>query len=192
MFSNIILYLIGFAGTGKYTIAQEIAKKADFKVVDNHLINNPILSVIQIDGKTPIDRNIWAEIKKIRSIVLDTIVNYSPAHFNFIFTNELVKDNPEDLYYYNTIKQVADARKSIFIPVRLICSGEELMRRVSSNERIKMFKSINAERALYQANTQEVFQPEHENTIVLDVSNLEPEQAAKVLLDKISQIVSKN
>lgn len=37
----ITLYLIGFAGTGKYTIAKELAK-VGYKLVDNHLINNSI------------------------------------------------------------------------------------------------------------------------------------------------------
>lgn len=40
----ITLYLIGFAGTGKYTIAKELVKFG-YKVIDNHLINNPIFSL---------------------------------------------------------------------------------------------------------------------------------------------------
>lgn len=41
----VTLYLIGFAGTGEYTIAKEIANHG-YKVVDNHLINNPIFSLL--------------------------------------------------------------------------------------------------------------------------------------------------
>lgn len=53
MIENSIIYLIGFTGTGKLTIAKEIALKIDIRVVANHLINDPILSLIQADGKTP-------------------------------------------------------------------------------------------------------------------------------------------
>jgi shikimate kinase len=39
---NTMIYLIGFAGAGKFTIAKEICKSAEARLVDNHLINNPI------------------------------------------------------------------------------------------------------------------------------------------------------
>lgn len=48
---NTIIYLLGFPGTGKYTIAKEICKQADFKLVDNHLINNPLFTLIENDDK---------------------------------------------------------------------------------------------------------------------------------------------
>jgi len=40
-----IIYLIGNPGCGKYTIAQEICKHG-FTLCDNHLINNPIFSLL--------------------------------------------------------------------------------------------------------------------------------------------------
>jgi shikimate kinase len=47
-----LIYLIGFAGCGKLTIAKAIQKKIDCILVDNHLINNVIFSLIDPDGKT--------------------------------------------------------------------------------------------------------------------------------------------
>ncbi len=44
---NTIMYLIGYGGTGKYTIAKEIAALTGAVVVDNHLINNPVFSVVR-------------------------------------------------------------------------------------------------------------------------------------------------
>jgi hypothetical protein len=46
-YKNCIIHLIGFAGVGKLTIAREIVSKTNAKLVDNHLINNPILSIIK-------------------------------------------------------------------------------------------------------------------------------------------------
>jgi ATP-dependent Lon protease len=41
-FSNIILYLIGYPGVGKYSIAQEIQNQTgQFRLVDNHHVLNP-------------------------------------------------------------------------------------------------------------------------------------------------------
>jgi hypothetical protein len=53
---NTIIYLIGFPGTGKYTIAREIAQQEDFRLVDNHLVNNPLFNLIHADGITPLPR----------------------------------------------------------------------------------------------------------------------------------------
>ncbi|MCC8400282.1 MAG: hypothetical protein LN563_06965 [Rickettsia endosymbiont of Platyusa sonomae] len=53
--ATIIIYLIGKPGTGKYTIAKEIAR-AGYSICDNQHINNPIFSLLNYDGLTPIPR----------------------------------------------------------------------------------------------------------------------------------------
>ena len=50
---NTIVLLIGFAGTGKYTIGRELCERTGAKLIDNHLINNPIFKVTNADGVTP-------------------------------------------------------------------------------------------------------------------------------------------
>jgi len=37
---NTFILLIGFAGTGKYTIGRELCRRTGAKLIDNHLINN--------------------------------------------------------------------------------------------------------------------------------------------------------
>ncbi|MGL5939284.1 MAG: hypothetical protein ACRC2S_02685 [Waterburya sp.] len=39
--TNTIIYLIGFAGVGKYTIAKAISEHLSVKIIDNHYILNP-------------------------------------------------------------------------------------------------------------------------------------------------------
>ena len=58
---TVILYLIGKAGTGKYTIAKEI-EKSGFSLCDNHLINNPIFSLLNLDGQSPVPQFAWDAI----------------------------------------------------------------------------------------------------------------------------------
>jgi hypothetical protein len=43
---NTIVYLIGYAGTGKYTIAKELVLLTGAVIVDNQLINSPVFSVV--------------------------------------------------------------------------------------------------------------------------------------------------
>jgi len=50
--SPVVLYLIGFAGTGKLTIAQ-VLEPLGFKIIDNHLINDPIFKALDLGKGTP-------------------------------------------------------------------------------------------------------------------------------------------
>ena len=49
-----IVYLIGYAGTGKYTIAKELGRLTGAILVDNHLINNLVFSVGGADRTRPV------------------------------------------------------------------------------------------------------------------------------------------
>ena len=90
--NNVILYLIGFAGTGKYTIAKELAKHG-YKIIDNHLINNPIFSLLDLDEGTPIPDRAWNAIEKIRQVILNFIAQQPPA--NYVFTNVILEDDED-------------------------------------------------------------------------------------------------
>ena len=57
---NIFLYLLGFAGTGKLTIARAFARSVGAEVVDNHWINNPIFGLIDADGVSPLPDAVWS------------------------------------------------------------------------------------------------------------------------------------
>ncbi|MFN8911956.1 MAG: hypothetical protein ACK5V4_04210, partial [Alphaproteobacteria bacterium] len=65
--NNTIIYLLGFAGVGKLTIAKELAKITGAKVVDNHLINNPVFHILDNDGIIPLLDAVWAKTRAIRS-----------------------------------------------------------------------------------------------------------------------------
>lgn len=137
---NTILYLIGLPGSGKYTIAREIQRiDPDFRLVDNHLILNPLFSVIELDGKTPIAAGVWDNARKIRAAVLDTIQNYSNPTASFIFTNYL-SDDDVDYQLYSEIRELAQVRKARLIPVRIQIEKQEHERRITQPNRTERFK----------------------------------------------------
>jgi len=63
---NTIVYLIGYAGIGKYTIAKELAVLTGAVIVDNQLINSPVFSVVSPDGNAPLPEAVWPKIEGIR------------------------------------------------------------------------------------------------------------------------------
>lgn len=187
-FDNIIIYLIGFSGTGKLTIAREIARLSGARIVDNHLINNPVFSLISLDSKTPLPDSVWQKVWAIRHIVLQVIEEISPHDFSFIFTNELVEGSEGDKKLFKEIEELAIKRRAIFLPVRLLCKEEELCRRVISTERKNSLKDTSIENARKKSRNQTILQPNHPNTLSLDVSDLIPLQAAQLILEKAVNI----
>ena len=83
---NTLIILIGFAGTGKYTIGRELCERTGAKLIDNHLINNPIFKVVNADGVIPLPAAVWGKVKEVRRIVYDAIREISPPELSFVFT----------------------------------------------------------------------------------------------------------
>jgi len=173
---NTFIYLFAFAGTGKLTIAREIQKKIPAILVDNHLINNVIFSLIDTDGVTPLKPRVWELVDQVRGASLDAIKELAKPGRNFIFTNELLADT-EDWKLFEDIKLLAEHRKANFAPVRLLISSEELCRRIVSDDRKVRLKSISTEEARLKSLKEEVFKPDC-NYYELDVSELTAEEAA--------------
>lgn len=180
--NNTIVYLIGYAGTGKYTIAREIAALTGAVIVDNHLINNPVFSVVGVDGITPLPAGVWEKIAGIRRIVLDTIAELAQPETSFIFTNELYEGKQADRLLYEDIATLTAKRKGSFVPVILRCEPEELYRRVASPERAMRFKLRNADWTRESIRTYKLLHVDHRNSLELDVTNLSPVEAAQAII----------
>lgn len=179
---NTIIYLIAFAGTGKYTIAKEISRLSGAKLVDNQLINNPVFSLIRQDGVTPLPDSVWEKTWAIRHIVLDVIKDISPPDYSFIFTNELNEGVADDAKLFAEVAELARARKSALIPVRLICDENELCRRIESPDRAERFKDVSSKNARDKFHNQKILNIDHHNLLTLDITNMSPAQAAESII----------
>jgi AAA domain len=179
---NSIVYLIGYTGAGKYTVAKELSRLTGAVLVDNHLINNLVFSVIGADGKTPVPASIWPKIESIRRVVLGTIAEVAQPEASFLFTNVLYEGKPMDRRWYEDVALLATQRQSRFVPVILRCDPEELSRRVASPERAARFKETSADRTRENMCTFQLLRVDHPNCLELDVTALSPIQAAQEIL----------
>jgi len=179
---NTFIYLLGMPGTGKYTVSQIIAAKAGFRIVDNHLINNPVFTVVRVDGKTALPREIWGYSAEIGRVVFDCIRTLSPPHFSFVLTNALYEDDLQDHEWFAQIAALAADRGALFVPVRLVLSDtEEHRRRVTDPQREQRMKETDPaapERYAQRA----VLRPNHPHVLTLDVTNLSAEDTAEKIL----------
>ena len=179
---GVIIYLIGFAGTGKLTIAKALRRRFDCLLVDNHLINNVVFSLIDPDGKTPLPSQVWDRVAEVRSAALATIRDLSRPGRSFVFTNELLQGKDRHERIFKDVENVAKARAAALLAVRLHVEPEELARRVASPERAMAFKEIDAENVLQRARRDELFKPADSVWVDLDVTRLAPDDAALCIL----------
>ncbi len=179
---NTIIYIIGFVGTGKYTVAKEICKIIDAKLIDNHYINNPIFNLIETDGSTPLPDIVWEQTGEIRKIILKTITDISPPEDDFVFTNQLHENDPNDRHIYESVANAAQKRNANFIPVHLSCSLNENQRRIVQSDRARHLKCTDINVATNNHENDEILKIEHPNLLNLDITNLQPDKAAQIIL----------
>ncbi len=179
---NTIVYLIGYRGIGKYTIAKTLAGLTEAVLVDNYLINTPVFSVLGASGNTLLPAEIWPRIEHIRQIVLDTIAELAKPEASFLFTNELYEGKSRDRRWYEDVASLASKREALFVPVLLHCAPEENDRRVASAERATRFKDTHPDLVREQSRTNQLLRIDHPNRLELDITHLSPGEAAQAIL----------
>ena len=179
---NTIIYLLGLPGTGKYTIGKEIAARTGARLVDNHLINNPIFSLVRVDGKTKLPAKTWDYTHKILDVVLEAIIDLASQEQSFVFTNFLMENDAVCTGIFEQISGVASQREACFIPVRLLCDLPELQRRIMSEDRNVRMKMMDAEGIADDYRKYTVLNPDHPFRLELDVTDLSAEDAAEAIL----------
>lgn len=97
---------------------------------------------------------------------------------NYVLTNNLYEDD-EDRDLYNQVKDMAEARGSKFIPIRLVIAEEEHLKRLTQLDRGERWKSVDPEEVNDQTPLLNI---EHQNYLKLDVSTLKAEGAAEFIL----------
>lgn len=182
------VYLIGFAGCGKLTIAQALRAQWPCILVDNHLVNNVILSLVDPDGRSKLPAQLWANVRRVRAAALDTIRDFAKPGRSFAFTNELIEGDPDSLNAFLEISELAHERGAVFLPVRLTVAPDELERRVVSLGRAGSLKATDGEAARTRASSLEVFKPTGAPYLELDVTHLSPEQAADGIVAELRKV----
>jgi hypothetical protein len=189
MANGAFIYLFGFAGAGKLTIAKEIAERWECIVVDNHHVNNVIFHLIDIDqkGRGELPDDVWDYVMRVRRAALDAIRYLAEPGRNFVFTNELIEGVARHKVFFHDVAEVARHRGAVLLPVRLLLDVEEHVRRIESPDREEKLKIVSREAALERAENEEVFKPEACSYVELDVTNLQPEEAAERILAELEK-----
>ncbi len=178
-----IIYLTGKPGVGKYTIAKELAANHDFIVCDNQLINNPIFELLQYDGYAKIPDFAWEAIGNIGRCISTFLIK--ERHNSYVLTNNLYEDAGDKVRYAEVV-YMAEARGSIFVPIRLLIDQDEHLRRVVNPNRRDRWKSIDPQDVYDETPLLSIVHP---HLLELDVSKLSPEDAAEAIMNHIKSLL---
>ncbi|WP_157448720.1 AAA family ATPase [Deinococcus peraridilitoris] len=176
-----LVYLLGWPGVGKLSVARTMARRTGWRVVDNHLINDPIFHVVGADGVTPLPDGTRPLVRRVRAAVFEAMTSVAPAHLGYIMTNMLV-ESENDRLIFSQVEEIARHRNAVFLPVLLTCEEHELRRRIITPERAERLKARSVEVLDHYLTQHTLLVPDHPDLLTLDTTHLSAEQAAHGVL----------
>jgi hypothetical protein len=179
-----IVFVLGHPGTGKRTVGGQLAQQLDGVLVDNALVNRPLLELFRWDGVSPLPPAIWEYVVPVRQAVLRTIEDLAPASNSYVFTN-VVPDGPTAHEEYDTLRALARRRGSLFLAVMLGCDLDEQVSRIDNPDRVALRKGSDPEGYRRYTLTTPLFQPPPAEVLHLDTTSTPPADNARRIVDEL-------
>ena len=179
-----VVFLLGYPGMGKRTVGSALAELLDAVLVDNQLINRPLLELFRWDGKESIPMEIWERVVPIREAVLGTIEDLAPKTNSYVFTNVL-RDDPQGAAHYERIRSVARQRGSLFLAVMLECDIEVQVSRIDNPDRIALRKGSDPQGYRNHRLTTRLFQPPDDEVLRIDTTSTPPSVNGETIRDEL-------
>jgi hypothetical protein len=178
--------MLGYPGMGKRTIGSHVADLIDAVLVDNQLINRPLLELFRWDGKESIPMEIWERVLPIREAVFGTIEDLAPRSNSYVVTNVLT-DDEESARHYDRVRSLAHRRGSLFLSVMLTCDIEVQVSRIDNPDRIALRKGSDPEGYRHHRIHTKLFQPPQAEVLHLDTTETSPVVNAHTIVDSLTE-----
>ena len=176
--------MLGYPGMGKRTIGGHLAGLLDGVLVDNALINRPLLELFRWDGVAPLPAEIWERVMPIREAVLGTIRDLAPPSNSYVFTN-VIEDGPTGATEYERLRSFARQRGSLFLSVMLTCDIDTQVGRIANADRVALRKGSDPEGYRGHRLTTSLYQPPPAEVIRLDTTNTPAAANAQRILEEL-------
>ena len=177
-FYTCVVYMLGYPGMGKRTIGKHLASLLDGVLVDNALINRPLLELFRWDGVAPLPPTIWDYAVPIQDAVLATIEDLAPPSNNYVFTT-VIEEGPDAAQAYDRIRSLAHRRHSLFLAVMLTCDIDAQVSRIDNPDRIALRKGSDPDGYRGHRLTTRLYQPPSPEVIHLDTTTTSPADNAE-------------
>ena len=121
----------GWPGTGKLTVALELAGRINARLLDNHSIFNVAIALTEYGAPAYYDA-----ARAVRDIAFEQVLALEPG-ISVIMTNVIATGGPSDFAHehWQAIRQLAEARRMPLVSIWLDCDPAEKARRIVSIDR---------------------------------------------------------
>lgn len=136
----VVVLILGYPGTGKFTVAKELVSAlsgddSSVRLIDNHVAANILFDLIaEADGRSVLPQLVLDNVREINLIIARTIDESSPQDWSFVLTHHL-RDNDRNREYVDQLRAISERRGSAFLPVILTCEPQVLAQRVQRPDR---------------------------------------------------------
>lgn len=170
-----LIFIYGYPGTGKLTVANELSKITKYKVFHNHLTINLISNIFNFGsiGFIKLREKIWLETFKTASEE-----NMTGLIFTFSFEKTVSRN------FISNIKQCLDPKDQILF-IELYCDNENLRKRIEASSRSKIGKLSSYDKLKTLIENDIYYDPDIEDYVYkIDNSNLNPGDVSELIIEK--------
>lgn len=177
--SPVLYHLVGWPGAGKRTIGTALAQQSGARLMDNHLMADPIFQAVGADGLTPLPEGTRPLVLKVWAAALEAVRDLAPPNLSHIFTSHL-GERPvgQEHEIVTQLREAAQARGARYVPVWLSCNDTELSRRVAQPDRADKLKLRDPDLLSQMLQTERLLAAPPD-ALLLDVTALDPQEAAR-------------
>ncbi|WP_265026796.1 AAA family ATPase [Wolbachia endosymbiont (group A) of Bombylius major] len=189
--AGFFIYLSGLSGSGKLSTAIELSNMIDALIVNSKFYNNVQVCSIY-DGvfeRDQIPKEVQDRIYGIMQIMLQVIENYPIHSKNYIFIDELMENNDQNMRMYDSIVRLSKKMGTEILPVVLRCDLLTLQKRIALKRQRKNRRVINVNNVIEKLRTNDSFIPP--SAIEIENSDMSIKEVAQEIVNqmhKLSQI----
>ncbi|KAB2978282.1 AAA family ATPase [Wolbachia endosymbiont of Nasonia oneida] len=189
--AGFFIYLSGLSGSGKLSTAIELSNMINALIVNSKFYNN-VQACSIYDGvfeRDQIPKEVQDRIYGIMQIMLQVIENYPIHSKNYIFIDELMENNDQNMRMYDSIVRLSKKMNTEILPVVLRCDLPTLQKRIALKRQRKNRRVINVNSVIEKLRTNDSFIPP--STIEIENSNMSIKEVAQEIVNqmhKLSQI----
>lgn len=168
---GVVIHPNGWPGSGKLTIARELAARLDARVIDSHTLLNPSEALYERH-----DLAYGTLRREVRELIFSHLWRMD-QRVPLIFTDAL-SDDAWDTKMFDEYRALASARRARLVSVVLQCSEEENERRLVSQGRAAQQKLTRISTLRHLRENYRLLRPAEVECYTLDVSVMTVDDAA--------------
>ncbi len=181
-----LVYLFGFPGVGKNSIARAIENHTEYLAIQNHLLSNAMRRAISLqptENYSKLEPLLKHHTMKSWVNFLEFVSAAVPDQ-GLILTSVLYENDPDKVEFFELVREWAKDQERLFVPVRLVCDPDESARRLESPSRDGQFKLTDRKTLFKLMEENTLLKPEY--CFELDVTALTANEAAVKIIEFIN------